>query len=289
MRARKNREVNIFSASVVDLFASGLGVFLIVSIIALVNQKKESAKNQKEKSIKSFATQGTNQDIRLLETKVEKLKKEVFTLKLKNLENKNISHATQKETELKIEHEVEKSKLLQQSSILEKQVTKLKSELKEQSELVTKLNYHLENQSSKIEESEKSAVLNFSQFEVGSKIKLENVQFYPGTDRTIEPYASREIKEFSLYMDSNPKVMIEVSGHIFETKKAIESGKADDEYNLSGMRAKAVCDILEDFGVSRKRLQCVGYGAERSIHLTNDQYSKEAQMNRRVEIEILSK
>ena len=33
MRVKKNREVNIFSASVVDLFASGLGVFLIVSIM----------------------------------------------------------------------------------------------------------------------------------------------------------------------------------------------------------------------------------------------------------------
>ena len=41
MRNRKSKEVNIFSASVVDLFASGLGVFLIVSIIALANQKKE--------------------------------------------------------------------------------------------------------------------------------------------------------------------------------------------------------------------------------------------------------
>ncbi|MBT4793507.1 MAG: hypothetical protein HON90_18185, partial [Halobacteriovoraceae bacterium] len=47
MRSKKNREVNIFSASVVDLFASGLGVFLIVSIIALVNQKKESSKSSK--------------------------------------------------------------------------------------------------------------------------------------------------------------------------------------------------------------------------------------------------
>ena len=44
MRAKKSRETNIFSASVVDLFASGLGVFLIVSIIALVNQKKNESK-----------------------------------------------------------------------------------------------------------------------------------------------------------------------------------------------------------------------------------------------------
>ena len=44
MRAKKSREVNIFSASVVDLFASGLGVFLIVSILALVNQKKETSR-----------------------------------------------------------------------------------------------------------------------------------------------------------------------------------------------------------------------------------------------------
>ncbi len=90
-------------------------------------------------------------------------------------------------------------------------------------------------------------------------------------------------------MLQSPNVYVEVSGHIFETKKAIEAGEADDDYNLSGARARAVCNILTKFGVSRKRLTCVGYGAQRYLHLTNDQYSVEAQLNRRVEIEILSK
>lgn len=288
MRVKKNREVNIFSASVVDLFASGLGVFLIVSIIALVNQKKESAKNQIENNQKTFALVG-DQDRNELEHKVKKLEMEIFNLKLKNLESDKISGDTQKETEMKIEFEVEKSKLIGRNEILEKQISELKKEINQQKNIVKEMSENYSNQNTRVEDDKKAALLSFSKYDVGSKIRLENVQFYPGTDRTIEPYASREIKEFALYMKANPQVMIEVSGHIFETKKAIEDGKADDEYNLSGARAEAVCRILKEFDISAKRLRCVGYGTRRSVYLTNDQYSEEAQKNRRVEIEILSK
>ena len=46
---------------------------------------------------------------------------------------------------------------------------------------------------------------------------------------------------------------------------------------------------LKALGVASTRLRCVGYGGKRYLYLTNDEYSREAQLNRRVEVEILSK
>ena len=154
---------------------------------------------------------------------------------------------------------------------------------------IVQLQQALANQAKNAKRGEQGVAQSFSDFQIGSRIKLQNVHFYPGTEKAIEPYSSREVADLADFLRKNPVVTIEISGHIYETKKAIESGKADDEYNLSGRRANYVCDKLEEFGISRKRLRCVGYGASRPLYLTNDQYSEQAQLNRRVEVEILTK
>lgn len=287
MRGRKNREVNIFSASVVDLFASGLGVFLIVSIIALVNQKKENMKSLAEQSGKQSSLV-ESEEVGELKSEIQKLQDQIFNLKAKDI-TKDSENIKMSNEESKLDERIEKAKLINDNQGLSKKVIELQS-------TIVKLNYKINEMKDIIGQSYKNAKsgekgigINYNQYEVGSKIRLKNVQFYPGTDRPIEPYASHEIESFARYMVAHPKVYIEVSGHIFETKKAIEAGNADDIYNLSGARARRVCSILNKFGVSEKRMNCVGYGAQRYIYLTDDQYSVEAQLNRRVEIEILSK
>ena len=281
MRTKKNREVNIFSASVVDLFASGLGVFLIVSIIALVNQKKESEKQKVDKPFDKVGEVSEDKTKKLM-LKVEELEKEIFNLKVKRLEEGSGQDSTKQIEEIKSNFESEKMDLLKLVENLEKKNKKSLAELTKTQDIVSELK-------DDVKKGEEGVSNKFSDFEIGTKIRLENVQFYPGTDRPIEPYASKEIQDFAHFMNANPRVIVEVSGHIFETKKAILSGRADDKYNLSGARARKVCEILGNSGVSDKRLNCIGYGAERYIHLTDDQYSLEAQKNRRVEIEILSK
>ena len=126
-------------------------------------------------------------------------------------------------------------------------------------------------------------------FEVGTKIQLNNVQFYAGTEKAIEPYASREIQELARVLLENKKIKVEVSGHIFLSKEELEKGSVYDDSNLSGRRARVVCQKLVELGVAEDRLKCIGYGGRRYLHLTNDQYSEEAQLNRRVEVEILAK
>ncbi len=293
MRGKKNREVNIFSASVVDLFASGLGVFLIVSIIALINQKKETYKalNAEKTSVAGSGEllEVDVEEVNKLNAEIKSKNSEIIKLKMEVIKAKEEQQEKNSNDGLDIALAQMQSEFSRKQVELEAKNKKLKEQLKVTTDEVKKLKKSIEYQESlRISEKIKTDP-KFNSFGVGTKVRLDNVQFYPGTDRGIEPYASREIQEFAMFLRNNPKVTIEVSGHIYETKKRIKAGKAEDEYNLSGRRAKFVCERLVAFGVNPKRLRCVGYGAERPVHLTDDQYSLEAQLNRRVEIEILSK
>lgn len=57
MRQRRNREINVFSMSALDLFASGLGAFLILMLILFPYYKKDSdasaAVNKKQEALNS--------------------------------------------------------------------------------------------------------------------------------------------------------------------------------------------------------------------------------------------
>ena len=292
MYKKKSREVNIFSASVVDLFASGLGVFLIVAIIALVNQKKEETQAPLDsKSVK--------EELRQVQEELVKI-----TKKQKETQAENIRLRAKKaelDDALKM---AEKSQFFQKGmlkkqvqregneriSSLEKELEETKKKIEIQKQKIKELEVRQEQvTTSQSSQGVKKEARNYNKYEIGSKFKLNNGQFYAGTDRPIEPYASHEISSFAEFLRNNPTVMVEISGHIFETKDAIESGQAADVYNLSVKRAKAVCKSLQHYGVNSKRLNCVGYGASRPIVLTNNPYSEEAQKNRRVEVEILSK
>ncbi len=279
---KKTREVNIFSASVVDLFASGLGVFLIVSIIALKNQGK------KVKEIQPIIE--VNKDVR----EIEKLKEELNQMAKENLQLKAIELQTKSAFKKEMKNNV--AKHLKYEKLLEEKISRLEDKMKSQQNQIKNQNKMINqidtNEVAKAEvKRTRNKVQNMKlkkSYAIGDKIQLNNVQFYPGTDRAIEPYASNEILAFTEYLKENPQIKIEVSGHIFETKTAIERGLAEDTYNLSVKRAKYVCQTFEKFGISSQRLTCVGYGATRPILLTDDEYSEAAQKNRRVEIEILS-
>lgn len=258
MRGRKSKEVNIFSASVVDLFASGLGVFLIVSIIALSKQSKSTSKSEKEliESVQKIKDKYAEK-FKIDKKETDEMIKEVLHSKLR--------------APTKFENEISKIKLNQE-------IRKLKFELQKTQNILEEVQSALKS----VEEK--------GQFElrVGQRSKLENVHFYPGTSQMIEPYASREIKKISWHLKQKRTMKIEVSGHIYQSKRSIQKKRDRDTGNISKKRAKVVCKKLISFGVKASQLTCKGYGAKRSLHLTNDSLSIEAQLNRRVEIEVLS-
>ncbi len=290
MRTKKNREVNIFSASVVDLFASGLGVFLIVAIIALANQKKHNSPTSETEKPKVGESELIGK-IESLSSELKKKSDEIINLKFAAMQDKQAINKKVKSKDETLSIEVLKAKMqtMETKYLIEK--SELKKQMENKDTIIDDLEIALKKQKEMTKDSIKGegSGVKYNDYAVGSRIRLENVHFYPGTGNAIEPYASREIQEFAVFMINNPQIMVEVSGHIFETKSSIEAGKAEDVYNLSGERAKFVCKKLVEFGVKNKRLSCMGYGATRPIILTEDQYSQEAQSNRRVEIEILSK
>lgn len=278
MRTKKNREVNIFSASVVDLFASGLGVFLIVAILALVNQKKDNSSSEMIESTSKSITTGNSE----LEKEIVELKSEI-----KNLQKKEINLKMDLVAKFASESKKVESKSIANENLVS-QNKELQEKLEAQERKISKLERELaEAKLAKTTDSVENT-LSFD-LELGSKIQLPNVQFYAGTDKPIQPYALLEIKALAKTLIKNPEVTVEVSGHIFLSEKEIRSREVFDKSNLSGRRAQVVCDQLVELGVSRKRLRCVGYGGSRYLYLTNDQYSEEAQLNRRVEVEVIGK
>lgn len=291
MRNRKSKEVNIFSASVVDLFASGLGVFLIVSIIALANQKKEVEKSKKSQDDMEHSSKLANK-INNLSEQLIKLSKENLELKsgqYSKLLVQNIENPNRKNVENKLAVEVLKSELLIEKRKNKMKVVDLQEKLAESKLLISQLSRTISSYQKSMKSGDEGKGEDYHSYEIGSKFKLDDVRFYPGTDRPIEPYASREIEKLASFLKTNINIRIEISGHIFQSKRSIEQKRDSDDFNLSGKRANAVCKMLVQFGISRSRLECIGYGAKRYLYLTNDSYSKEAQLNRRVEVEILSK
>ena len=86
-------------------------------------------------------------------------------------------------------------------------------------------------------------------------------------------------------MKENPKLKIEVQGHIC----CVYNGDGDDldtgERNLSVARAKAICDFLIKNGIDASRLSYRGFGSSKRLPNISIFDSK----NRRVEILILDK
>lgn len=272
MRSKKNREVNLFSASVVDLFASGLGVFLIVAIIALVNQKKENTKA-------SESVPGV--DI----SKLEKQNAELQT-QLSLLQKQGVNSKMDMVAKFATENEKIRKKTIANENLIE-----MNKEMAQKITNLQNINKRLDKEVKELKlsgNSEGLPNLIASSLQIGTKIKLPNVQFYAGTDKPIQPYALLEIKNLAKRLSENPSVKVEVSGHIFLSEKEIKLKESFDQSNLSGRRAQLVCDELVRLGVARNRLKCVGYGGQRYLYLTNDQYSEEAQLNRRVEVEVIS-
>src|SRR5690606_4225596 len=89
-----------------------------------------------------------------------------------------------------------------------------------------------------------------------------------------------ELKRIITFLQDNPDVEIEISGHT--------DSFGNDSYNqrLSDRRAKSVAAYLTQNGVDEGRLTAIGYGEARPV-VSTDLGIKEQQKNRRVEFIIL--
>ncbi len=141
----------------------------------------------------------------------------------------------------------------------------------------------------KIIEKTITTIITDTSTKVGSKIVLRNLIFIGGRHFLV-PESNSVIKELLLVMNNNPKLEISIEGHVCcipGTNDGIDLDLGTP--NLSEMRAKTVYDYLIYFGISPKRLSYKGFGHQFPITAYPEKTVEEMNMNRRVEIKIVSK
>jgi len=127
-------------------------------------------------------------------------------------------------------------------------------------------------------------VFNQKELKVGQKIILERIYFdfdkYDIRDESVV-----ELNKLLLFMEKNPDVVVEISGHT--------DSRGTDDYNLklSDNRAKSVVSWLKQRKIPGKRMVAKGYGETRHIAPNENPDGSDnpegRQMNRRIELTII--
>lgn len=114
---------------------------------------------------------------------------------------------------------------------------------------------------------------------IGSTLILRNIYFDTGKwDLLTNSFP--ELERLVSFLELNPRVVIEVSGHTDNT------GNKDQKVELSLNRANAVRDYLISKGIDGDRLRVKGYGMYRPIAPNNTYTGR--QKNRRVEFMVIN-
>ena len=113
--------------------------------------------------------------------------------------------------------------------------------------------------------------------EVGTTVNLKNVLFERGTANLL-PESNHELDLVVNFMQSNPKVVIELSGH------TDNRGVQSHNVRLSQLRVDKVKAYLVSKGISGKRISGKGYGGAKPIASNDTEESR--MLNRRVEFTI---
>ena len=113
----------------------------------------------------------------------------------------------------------------------------------------------------------------------GDKIKLKNINFFNMTPRIL-PKSKAVLFELLCALQDNPKLKIEIQGHIC-------CQLTNDLNGLSTARAKVIYNFLIMNKVNRNRLSFKGFGTSNPIYPIPEKSEKEEEANRRVEIMIV--
>lgn len=118
-----------------------------------------------------------------------------------------------------------------------------------------------------------------AQLKVGDKLRLRNLNFY-NRSGIVVPKSRPVLAELLEIMQQNPKLKIEIQGHICCQEKF-------DVEDISTLRCKTVYNYLIENGISVSRLSYKGFGSSQPLYKIPEQNEFERDENRRVEILIL--
>ena len=114
---------------------------------------------------------------------------------------------------------------------------------------------------------------------IGDKLVLKNLYFYNNSG-IFRPKSIPVVEELLEIMLANPKLKIEIQGHIC-------CFIGQDSYDIAKVRAFAVYKYLTDNGIAKKRLRYKSFGNTQPIHKIPEINDTQRNENRRVEILIL--
>ncbi len=114
--------------------------------------------------------------------------------------------------------------------------------------------------------------------QVGSKVILNLIVFETGSYE-VKPESEPELRRLKYFLETNPKVKVEISGHTDAT------GNLATKKELSERRAQRVRDWLLKAGVNGRQMQTAGYGAAKPIGDESTEIGR--AKNRRVEVEVV--
>ncbi len=114
--------------------------------------------------------------------------------------------------------------------------------------------------------------------QIGSSLILERIYFNSGRWNILPP-SRAELARLVDFLNLNPSVRIEISGHTDNT------GNRAQKVKLSEYRANAVREYLVDQGIESSRLRSIGEGLKRPI--ATNSTSEGRRKNRRVEFKVI--
>jgi len=151
---------------------------------------------------------------------------------------------------------------------------------------VTKKGYLFYSENFELKDSNSSRVhpytinIPLQPIDTGAHIVLKNI-FFPTNQFDLKPESQVELNKLVDFMNLNPTVKIEISGHTDNV------GSAASNKILSENRAKSVYTYLTTHNIAADRMKYKGYGQTRPI-AGNDTPEGRAQ-NRRTEMKIVAK
>ena len=112
----------------------------------------------------------------------------------------------------------------------------------------------------------------------GEKLKIDNLNFVINTFAIVNESRGK-LYELLLVMQKNPKLKIELQGHLCCMTK--------DKADLSTQRAKAISNFLRQKGIDSTRITYKGFGVSQPVFAIPEKNEGERAANRRVEILII--
>ncbi len=123
--------------------------------------------------------------------------------------------------------------------------------------------------------------------EVNQVFMLRNIFFKLNSPVLLESSVP-DLQRLRKFLAKNPSVNVQIEGHICCMGPAEGQDSKYKHRNLSECRAEAIYNYLAENGIAKDRMKFIGLGNRNPI-VKNEVTEKDKQLNRRVEIRILSK